>query len=99
MAYQSCGKKELIRGIRITREILAEKMKDLPNPPCRVNLIQQVWEIMNGETEELEKENAELKTQIEKMKNCFNCAKGDWNNRYYCLKNLCINKNKWELRK
>ena len=36
----------------MTREELTEKMKDLPNPPCRVNLIQQVWEIMNDENEQ-----------------------------------------------
>lgn len=44
----------------MTREVLFEKMKDLPNPTCRVNLIQQVWEIMNSETEELKKKNKEL---------------------------------------
>ena len=45
----------------MTREELSEKMKDLPNPPTRVNLIQQVWEIMN-------EENKQLTEQIEKMK-------------------------------
>lgn len=36
----------------MTREELTDKMKDLPNPPSRVNLIQQVWEIMNDENEQ-----------------------------------------------
>ena len=36
----------------MTREELTEKMKDLPNPPCRVHLIQKVWEIMNDENEQ-----------------------------------------------
>ena len=45
----------------MTREELSEKMKDIPNPPTRVNLIQQVWEIMN-------EENKQLTEQIEKMK-------------------------------
>lgn len=40
----------------------------------------------------------ELEKQIEKMKNCFNCAKGDWNNRTNCLESGCVNKNKWELK-
>lgn len=53
----------------MTREMLEEKMKDLPNPPCRVNLIQQVWEIMNSETEELKKENLDkVKRLIKKDK-------------------------------
>ena len=39
-----------------------------------------------------------LKAQIEKMKNCFNCAKGDWENRVKCIKSGCINKSKWELK-
>ena len=46
----------------------------------------------------LKKENAELKAQIEKMKNCFNCAKGDWNNRANCIKSGCVNKDKWEIK-
>lgn len=40
----------------------------------------------------------ELEQQIEKMKNCFNCAKGDWNNRVECIKSGCVNKNKWEIK-
>ena len=48
----------------------------------------------NGELTDKVKE---LKAQIEKMKNCFNCAKGDWNNRVKCIKSGCVNKNKWEL--
>lgn len=45
----------------MTEEELHNRLKDYSNPPCRVNLIQQVWEIMNSEMKELEKENAELK--------------------------------------
>lgn len=48
----------------MTREELTEKMKGLPNPPCRINLIQQVWEIMNVETEELDKENGKLEGKL-----------------------------------
>ena len=50
---------------------------------------------------ELEKENAELKAQIEKMKCCGNCAK----NGHICIVEemqgkLCgKNKDKWELRR
>ncbi len=40
----------------------------------------------------------ELEAQIEKMKNCFNCAKGDWDNRIKCIKSGCVNKNKWEIK-
>lgn len=45
-----------------------------------------------------EKRIAELEAQIEKMKNCFNCAKGDWNNRVKCIKSGCVNKDKWEIK-
>lgn len=48
--------------------------------------------------ERYESKIKELETQIEKMKNCFNCAKGDWNNRVKCIKSGCINKNKWEIK-
>ena len=33
-----------------------------------------------------------------KMKNCFNCAKGDWDNRVKCIESGCVNKDKWELK-
>lgn len=45
-----------------------------------------------------EKRIAELEAQIEKMKCCFNCAKGDWNNRVECIKSGCVNKDKWEIK-
>ena len=51
----------------MTREELTEKMKDLPNPPCRVNLIQQVWEIMNDENEQLNKEIVKLKDKTKRI--------------------------------
>ena len=40
----------------------------------------------------------ELEAQIEKMKNCFNCTKGDWENRVKCIKSGCVNKSKWEIK-
>lgn len=43
----------------MTREELRDKMKDLPNPLSRVNLIQQVYDIMNEENEKLQKINNE----------------------------------------
>ena len=52
----------------MTREELTEKMKDLPNPPSRVHLIQQVWEIMNDENEQLNKENGKLEGLLEDEK-------------------------------
>lgn len=48
--------------------------------------------------ERYESKIKELEIQIEKMKNCFNCAKGDWNNRVKCIKSGCINKDKWEIK-
>ena len=45
-----------------------------------------------------EKRIEELEAQIKKMKNCFNCRKGDWNNRTECFKSNCVNRNKWELK-
>lgn len=44
----------------MTREELSEKMKDLPNPSCVTDLIQQVWEIMNEENEVLTQRIKEL---------------------------------------
>lgn len=54
--------------MKMTREELTEKMKDLPNPPSRVHLIQQVWEIMNDENEQLNKENGKLEGFLEDEK-------------------------------
>ena len=48
--------------------------------------------------ERYESKIKELETQIEKMKNCFNCAKGDWDNRVECIKSGCVNKHKWEIK-
>ena len=48
--------------------------------------------------ERYESKIKELEAQIEKMKNCFNCAKGDWNNRVNCIKSGCVNKDKWEIK-
>lgn len=48
----------------MTREELRDKMKDLPNPPSRVNLIQQVYDIMNEENEKLQKINNETLTEL-----------------------------------
>lgn len=48
--------------------------------------------------EQYESKIKELEAQIEKMKNCFNCAKGDWNNRVKCIKSGCVNKDKWEIK-
>lgn len=80
----------------MTREELTDKMKDLQNPPTRVNLIQQVYDIMN-------EENEQLKAQIEKMKCCGNCNKLDKEYKRCELKLLsmnnclCKDKDKWEL--
>ena len=51
----------------MTREELTEKMKDLSNPPSRVHLIQQVWEIMNDENEQLNKEIVKLKDETKRI--------------------------------
>lgn len=48
----------------MTREELSDKMKDLPNPPTRVHLIQQVYDIMNEENENLMKINTEGLTEL-----------------------------------
>lgn len=48
--------------------------------------------------EQYESKIKELEEQIEKMKNCFNCAKGDWDNRVECIKSGCVNKDKWEIK-
>jgi hypothetical protein len=40
--------------------------------------------------ERYESKIKELEVQIEKMKNCFNCAKGDWENRVKCIESGCV---------
>lgn len=48
----------------MTREELGDKMKDLPNPPMRVHLIQQVYDIMNEENEKTKRQLTEAKEII-----------------------------------
>lgn len=73
----------------MTREELTEKMKDLPNPPSRVHLIQQVWEIMNDENEQLNKENGELEGFLEDEKMEYYELENFKNNEIKELKNKC----------
>jgi len=47
---------------------------------------------LKKQIEELEKENAELRAQIEKMRNCRNCKKNCEGYRNCTLQNLCY----WE---
>ena len=47
----------------MTREELEDKMKDLPNPPMRV----QVYDIMNEENENLRKINTETLTKLNQI--------------------------------
>ena len=51
-----------------------------------------------SEIKKLKNKNDELIAKIDKMKNCFNCAKGDWDNRVKCIESGCVNKDKWELK-
>ena len=62
------------------------------------NMWDRYYQTYIDSAEPREKRIAELEAQIEKMKNCFNCAKGDWNNRVKCIKSGCVNKNKWEIK-
>ena len=71
----------------MTREELTEKMKDLPNPPSRVHLIQQVWEIMNDENEQLNKENGKLEGFLEDEKMEYYELENFKNNEIKKLKN------------
>lgn len=41
----------------------------------------------------------ELETQINEMKNCFNCTKGTFENRNCCVRCGCVNRDKWEMKK
>ena len=53
---------------------------------------------LGSENWKLEKENKQLKAQIEKMKCCENC-KHSYHDRYHtlqCIRN-CINFDKWEI--
>ena len=51
----------------MTREELTDRMKDLPNPSCRVNLIQQVYDIMNEELTEKDKQIDYAKSIIKSL--------------------------------
>jgi len=59
---------------------------------------EQVLKAYIDSAEPREKRIADLEAQIEKMKNCFNCAKGDWNDRVKCINSGCVNKSKWEIK-
>ena len=55
---------------------------------------------LNARTEQVErlkKENAELKTQIEKMKCCENCD-NTWNGYHLNVCDDCENRDKWEIK-
>jgi len=72
---------------------------------CRISMalkdpiLQQGFEIICRENDKFDKENAELKVQIEKMKCCMNCKYFDRNEPKYCNKGVFNSYvcNKWEL--
>ena len=65
----------------MTREELQDKMKDLPNPPSRVHLIQQVYDIMNNELNEKDKQIAELTLKIKGLES--DCDAYNYSQRTY----------------
>lgn len=80
--------------IKIARDKLERKSQERHFSDESVLNMKRGYEIR---CERYESKIKELESQIEKMKNCFNCAKGDWNNRVKCIKSGCVNKNKWEI--
>jgi len=79
---------EQIRALQKQNGELADELT-LTNNECKD---------MREELKQRIRENQKLCEQVEKMKNCFNCAKGDWNNRVKCIKSGCVNKDKWEIK-
>ena len=77
------------------RAIIEQKSQERHFSDETVLNMKRAYEI---KCERYESKIKELEAQIEKMKNCFNCAKGDWNNRVKCIKSGCANKDKWELK-
>ena len=88
--------------IKLARARIEQKFKERHFSDESVLNMKRVNEIKceryESEIKKLKNENDELIAKIQKMKNCFNCAKGDWNNRVKCIKSGCMNKDKWELK-
>lgn len=63
----------------MTKDEMKNEMKNKISMALKDAILQQGFEIICKNLAELEKENAELKEQIEKMKCCENC-------RYYSRK-------------
>lgn len=91
--------------------ILVKRCKDFENCESRkhrnckrCNVWNYLYDIkaLQKWCKELDKENGKLEglleAQVEKMKCCFNCVKGGWNNRVKCIKSGCVNKDKWEIK-
>ena len=84
-----------LNGLNMVREISYSQYSELYDEGTKQ--IQKAYKLGKSE---LEKENAELKAQIEKMKCCGNCAK----NGHICVAEemqgeLCgKNKDKWEIK-
>jgi multidrug resistance efflux pump len=77
--------------IKIARAKIEQKSQERHFSDESVLNMKRAYEI---KCEQYESKIKKLEAQIEKMKNCFNCAKGDWNNRVECIKSGCVNKNK-----
>ena len=78
----------------MTREELQDKMKDLPNPPMRVHLIQQVYDIMNEENERLKKQTEWHYDEPTESKNNFYVILKNGNHRI-CYWDLASKADKW----
>lgn len=81
--------------IKLARARIEQKSKERHFSDESVLNMKRAYEI---KSEQYESKIKEFEVQIEKMKNCFNCAKGDWNNRVKCIKSGCVNKDKWEIK-
>lgn len=81
--------------IKLVRHRIEQKSQERHFSDESVLNMKRAYEI---KCERYESKIKELEAQIEKMKNCFNCAKGDWDNRVKCIKSGCVNKDKWELK-
>ena len=81
------NKQEVKRNI--LRKIMELRTKDMIEEDCILDVLD----------DNLDPYVAELETQIDEMKNCFNCAKGTFENRNCCVRCGCVNRDKWEMKK
>ena len=85
----------------MTKDEARASIMDAISMTLKDSTLQQGFEIICKNLSELEKENAELKAQIEKLKCCENCRFSIFDTDDLCVVGCnagkCFNHEKWEL--